>query len=148
MPRKPLILIVDDNELIRMGCRTMFERAGFEVLLAGNGAEALEVARASIPDVMLLDLNMPVLNGWQTARVVADDPRTAGVPVIAYTGECFGVSPRQLRAAGFRAHADKLVRVQAVIDLVNLCLAPEHRDSDWVEAATPQRGAPEMRTAS
>lgn len=148
MSRKPLILIVDDNELIRTGCRTMFERAGFEVLLAGNGAEALEVARGSIPDVILLDLNMPVLNGWQTARVIADDARTAGLPVIAYTAECFGVSQRQLKAAGFRAHADKLLRVQAVIDLVNRCLAPEHRDSDWVEAAMPGHGPTEMRTAS
>lgn len=147
MTAKPLVLVVDDNELLRVGCKLAFERAGFEVLLAINGAEGLEVARARIPDVVLLDLNMPVLNGWQTVRVLTRDPRTAGVPVIAYTAERIGVSALQLRAAGFRAYADKLQSIQAVVALVNLCLSDEKGGSDWVECGDAGPGPWRMMDA-
>ena len=137
MSTKPLILVVDDNELLRLGCRMAFERAGFEVLLAENGREGLELARAHLPDLVLLDLNMPVLNGWQTVRVLSQDSRTAGIPVVAFTAERFSASLGQLHDAGFTAYARKGETLQSVIDLVRQCLSDQDGDKDRVEPGGP-----------
>lgn len=132
MSRKPLMLIIDDNELLRFGYSIAFDRAGFQVVLADSGITGLEMARAHIPDIVLLDLNMPGLDGWQTVRALALDPRTAGLGVVAFTGE-LDVSIVRLRSAGFRGYIEKGRALQATIDLVRLFLSDENRGKDWVD---------------
>jgi len=80
---KPLkILVADDESLIRMGLRAMLAELGHEVLLAANGREALNLARTARPDLALLDINMPLTDGLEAAKVIA---RKHPMPIIILT---------------------------------------------------------------
>lgn len=77
------ILLVDDADVTRDAYAMFIEWAGFRALVAGNGAEAYEIARTERPDLIVMDLNMPVLDGWEAARRMKADPSTADIPLIA-----------------------------------------------------------------
>ena len=84
------VLVVDDEEDIRELCRVNLEFEGFEVVDAADGPTALELANTSQPDVIFLDLMMPVMDGWEVLRRLKEDDATADVPVVlltARTGE-------------------------------------------------------------
>ena len=115
------ILVVDDLSSIRAAMRIALEHAGFTVLEAENGQIALEVARQIAPDLVLLDLRMPVLDGWQTVRALRQDRRTESIPVIAMTA--MEVEPAELSSAGFRAHLHKPVTLARLVLEIRRCLA-------------------------
>lgn len=79
------ILIADDNEDLRQSMVLRLRNRGFEVVEAENGREALELARSSQPAVILMDLNMPELDGWEATCQLRLDPALNGIPVIALT---------------------------------------------------------------
>ena len=79
------VLVIDDEAPIRLLCRVNLEAEGIEVLEAADGPSGLEKARAEIPDVVLLDVMMPGLDGWQVAEELLDDDRTAGIPIVFLT---------------------------------------------------------------
>ena len=84
------VLVVDDEEGIRVLCRVNLEFGGYEVLEASDGEEAVAVAQSSHPDVIFLDVMMPVVDGWEALRRLKADPATADIPVVlltARTGE-------------------------------------------------------------
>lgn len=85
--REALVLVVDDYQ----DCREMYAAylalAGFRVLKAGNGAEAVDIARRAVPDVVLMDLSLPGMDGCEATRQLKSDPRTRDVPVIALTAQ-------------------------------------------------------------
>lgn len=81
------ILVVDDNRLIREMVRDAFQQAGFQVEAAADGAEALELARAHRPDVVISDILMPVMDGWDLFRSIRGEPDLASVPFIFLTSE-------------------------------------------------------------
>ncbi|ROR34175.1 response regulator transcription factor [Inmirania thermothiophila] len=76
------VLIVDDSPTEIHIISTMLERNGYEVLSATSGEEGVEMARSQRPDLILMDIVMPGLNGFQATRQIARDPQTAGIPVI------------------------------------------------------------------
>jgi diguanylate cyclase (GGDEF)-like protein len=80
------VLVADDDAGLRALCRAALEAEGFDVTEAANGSEAVELARAAAPDVLLLDLSMPHLDGWQVLDALGGDDGTAGVPVVMMTG--------------------------------------------------------------
>ncbi|HJQ73954.1 MAG TPA: response regulator [Gaiellaceae bacterium] len=79
------VLIVDDEAPIRLLCRVNLEAEGMEVLEAANGQQGIEEARSGQPDVILLDVMMPGLDGWRVAEELLDDERTAEIPIIFLT---------------------------------------------------------------
>lgn len=79
------ILLVEDHEEIWDFLSRRLQRRGHEVALAHDGQAGLEQARASRPDVILLDMNLPVMDGWAAARALKSDPATAAIPIIALT---------------------------------------------------------------
>jgi CheY-like chemotaxis protein len=82
----PLVLVVDDYEDAREIYATCLEHAGFRVAVAADGREAVALALELDPDVIVMDLAMPVMDGWEATRVLKRDPRTRGIRVIAVTG--------------------------------------------------------------
>src|SRR3990170_6094873 len=76
------VLVIDDEAPIRLLCRVNLEAEGFEVLEAADGLSGLEAARSEQPDVVLLDVIMPGLDGWHVAEELLDDPRTGGIPIV------------------------------------------------------------------
>ena len=79
------VLVIDDEAPIRLLCRVNLEAEKMEVLEASDGTSGLERARAEQPDVILLDVMMPGVDGWQIAEQLLDDPRTSGIPIIFLT---------------------------------------------------------------
>ena len=81
------ILVVDDEPDERFLLRRMFEREGYEVLDASDGAAALAIVRESRPDLILTDMMMPVMDGQELIRRLRSDPATAAIPILASTGD-------------------------------------------------------------
>jgi DNA-binding response OmpR family regulator len=81
----PRVLVVDDEAPIRLLCRVNLEAEGMEVLEAADGPSALEAAREEHPDVVLLDVMMPGLDGWRVAEELVEHQETSGIPIIFLT---------------------------------------------------------------
>ncbi len=85
--RSPLILIVDDNAESRTLYAMYFRAAGFRVEEADQGFQGMEKVFRLSPDIILMDLLMPALDGWEAIRLLKNRPRTRGIPIIALTGD-------------------------------------------------------------
>jgi DNA-binding response OmpR family regulator len=85
MADAPTVLVIDDEAPIRLLCRVNLEAEGMEVLEAADGPSGLEKARSERPDVILLDVMMPGLDGWRVAEELLDDQRTRGIPIVFLT---------------------------------------------------------------
>jgi DNA-binding response OmpR family regulator len=84
-PDGTTVLVIDDEAPIRLLCRVNLEAEGMHVLEAADGPSGLEAARAGVPDVILLDVMMPGIDGWHVAEELLDDERTRGIPIIFLT---------------------------------------------------------------
>ena len=82
---KPLILLVEDQLELRRLYAQQLELSGFDVIEAANGADALTHTAEHSPDVVLMDLSLPVLDGWEATRRLKTDQRTAHIPIVALT---------------------------------------------------------------
>jgi two-component system cell cycle response regulator DivK len=82
---KKLVLLVEDNELNQDMMTRRLRRAGLEVVTAGNGQQALNIMRADQPDVVLMDMNLPILDGWTASRQAKADESICHLPIIALT---------------------------------------------------------------
>jgi CheY-like chemotaxis protein len=80
------VLVVDDEPDLRFILRRIFEKAGHQVADAGHGAEALECVRGSLPELVVTDMMMPVMDGHELIRRLRADPATAQIPILAVTG--------------------------------------------------------------
>ena len=80
--RATRVLVIDDEPPIRLLCRVNLEAEGMEVLEAADGPSGLDQARREHPDVVLLDVMMPGLDGWKVAEQLLADPRTSGIPIV------------------------------------------------------------------
>jgi two-component system, cell cycle response regulator DivK len=99
MPRT--ILLADDHEDNRLALLTVLEREGYATLGAANGQQAVEVAREHMPDLILMDLAMPVMDGRTAMQTLRADPRTAGIPIVVLTAMALSVDRDRLVAEGF-----------------------------------------------
>jgi CheY-like chemotaxis protein len=108
------IIVVDDNVDAAEMLATMLELRGHHVSIAHDGPDALQHARSAVPDVMLLDIEMPKMSGYDVARAVRDDPRLHAVKLIAISG--YGQEDDRARSkqAGFDVHMIKPVDVNAL----------------------------------
>jgi two-component system, cell cycle response regulator DivK len=94
------ILIVDDDSDVRRMYGSYFAYVGAGTLAASNGADALELIHARMPDAVLLDLSMPRMTGWELLKVLRADPVTASLPVVAITGHVAPAVERDVLDAG------------------------------------------------
>jgi len=86
-------LIVDDDDDVRMATQDAMERRGYEVVAVGSGAEALAYLNHDTPSLMLLDLHMDDMNGWEVLGAISNNPRFAGVQIVVVTGSSAPVKP-------------------------------------------------------
>jgi CheY-like chemotaxis protein len=103
----PLVLIVDDFEDNRAMYVQFLAFEGFRVAEAANGAEALEQARTLLPDLIVMDLSLPVMDGWEATRRLKGDERTRRIPVLALTGHALGGHSERAKEAGCDAYLTK-----------------------------------------
>jgi len=117
-PRNPIVLIVDDNARNRKLARDVLRHAGFEPLEAGTASEAIAAAARHLPDVILMDLRLPDLDGAEAVAVLRAGPRTSGIPVVAMTALPLGDGDDWLIDAGFAGSIAKPIDVETLPDLV------------------------------
>jgi two-component system, cell cycle response regulator DivK len=103
----PLVLIVEDYEDAREMYAEYLQYAGFRVAEARNGIEALQIAQEQLPDVILMDLALPGMDGWEATRRLKSDERTRRIPVIAVTGHALSGHSDTARKAGCDAFVSK-----------------------------------------
>lgn len=96
----PKILVVEDNEENRDSLRRRLERRGFQVVLAEDGQKGIDCATTEKPDLILMDMNMPVLDGWEATRRIKATPELAGTPVIALTAHAMNGDRERAIEAG------------------------------------------------
>jgi CheY-like chemotaxis protein len=101
------ILVADDNRISRELIRDILETAGLQILDACNGREALDRIAGERPDLVLLDLEMPLLDGFAVLRELRQDPRWEGLPVVAVTANVMQPDRDRILAAGFDAYIPK-----------------------------------------
>jgi CheY-like chemotaxis protein len=101
------ILIAEDKASSRELLRTVLEKQGFIVTEAVNGEDALQKARAEVPDLVLLDLHMPVRNGYEVLTELRKEPRFVGVPIVAVTASAMQGDRERALAAGFNGYLTK-----------------------------------------
>jgi CheY-like chemotaxis protein len=117
------VLVVDDERAIRMLCRVNLAASGMEVLEASDGRQALEVARKTRPDLVLLDVMMPEVDGWTVARELAADEKTRDIPIVFLTARADPSDRRLGEQLGGVGYLVKPFDPVAIGDLVEDVLA-------------------------
>ena len=107
-----LILIVDDNENNRKLARDVLEFAGFSTVQASGGIEGVALAMEHEPDLVLMDIRMPDLNGTEALKLLRENPQTAEIPVVALTSSTMRGDEERFRAEGFDGYLAKPISVR------------------------------------
>lgn len=115
-----IVLLVEDSEDNRGIVRELLEDhfEGVHLLEAADGAEGVQLAKDRRPDLILMDLSLPVMNGWDATRALKADPATAAIPVVALTAHAMDGDEAKARAAGCDAYVSKpisLISFQALL---------------------------------
>ena len=116
------VLLVEDNDLNAYLARYVLEADGFEVEWVTNGQLALEAAAARRPDIILMDLRMPVLDGYEATRRLKADPALRDVPVLAMSAQALPAERARALEAGCAAHIGKPIDVASLADQVRAWL--------------------------
>jgi two-component system, cell cycle response regulator DivK len=98
--RKPIVLVVDDFADNREMYSEYLTFSGYEVIEAKNGIEAVEAAHGRMPDIIIMDLSLPVMDGWEATRRLKADERTRSIPIVALTGHALAGHSKGAKEAG------------------------------------------------
>ncbi|HXN83503.1 MAG TPA: response regulator [Myxococcales bacterium] len=124
---KPLVLVVDDFQDNREMYCEYLEFAGFRVIEAANGQEAVDQAFEKLPDVIIMDLSLPVMDGWEATRLLKGDARTRTIPVVALTGHALAGHSKGAKEAGCDAFLAKpCLPDQLVAEIRRMLALPPH----------------------
>lgn len=120
----PKILLVEDNEMNRDMLSRRLERKGHQVLIAVDGGQGVDLAQAEIPDLILMDMSLPVLDGWEATRKLKAMPETQAIPIIALTAHAMSGDREKCIEAGCDDYDTKPVefprlmgKIQALLNL-------------------------------
>jgi two-component system cell cycle response regulator DivK len=119
----PLILVVDDFEDNRAMYAVYLAYCGYDVVEAADGEEAVAVARQRTPDAIVMDLSLPVMDGWEATRRLKADERTRHIPIIALTGHALAGHSRGAREAGCDAFLAKPCLPEVLVEKVQELLS-------------------------
>jgi hydrogenase maturation protease len=131
------ILVVDDIELNRDLMSELFATAGINIRLASNGAEAIAMVRAHKPDLILMDCQMPVMDGFTATRLLREMPDYADLPIVALTAGVLESDRQQCLAAGMNAHVSKPVNLEKLLQLIAELLPADRPGSPPLPATPP-----------
>ena len=112
------ILIVEDNEMNRDMLSRRLERRGFAVVMAVDGQQGVEMTRSEKPDLVLMDMSLPVMDGWTATRAIKDDPEFAKIPVIALTAHAMEGDREKAMAAGCDDYDTKPIELPRLLEKI------------------------------
>lgn len=120
----PKLLLVEDNEMNRDMLSRRLERRGFQVIMALDGAEGVSMAESEKPDLILMDMSLPVLSGWDATRSIKSNPQTQNIPVIALTAHAMASDKERALAAGCDDYDIKPINLPALLEKIEKLLQP------------------------
>lgn len=123
MQRRRRILLVEDNELNRDMLSRRLEKNGFEVLMASDGTEGVELARTQSPDLILMDMRLPDIDGWEATRQLKTNETTRNIPVIALTAHAMDLDRDAALAAGCDDFDTKPVELERLLGKIHALLS-------------------------
>src|ERR1700761_1892306 len=109
------VLLVEDNEMNRDMLSRRLTRRGFEVVFAVNGNQGVDLARSEKPDIILMDMSLPVMDGWEATRLVKADEATRGVPVLGLTAHAMDGDREKAMEAGCDDYDTKPVEFERLV---------------------------------
>ena len=112
------ILLVEDNEMNRDMLSRRLIRRGYEVILAQDGQEGLDAAQAQAPDLILMDMSLPVMDGWEATRRLKSAPDTARIPVVALTAHALSDDREKATRAGCDGYETKPVELPRLLETI------------------------------
>lgn len=118
----PKILLVEDNEENRDALSRRLTRRGYEVVMAFDGQKGVEAASAEKPDVILMDMNMPILDGWQATRKIKSMPEVSRIPIIALTAHAMSGDREKVIEAGCDDYHTKPVEFARLLEQIEAIL--------------------------
>lgn len=118
------ILVVEDNEMNRDMLSRRLRRHGYEVSIAENGQLGVEMTTAQKPDLVLMDMSLPVIDGWEATKRLKADPVTAGIPVIALTAHAMAEDRARALSAGCDDYDSKPVDFSRLVGKIERLLQP------------------------
>ena len=116
------ILLVEDNEMNRDMLKRRLERKGFRVTVAVDGRQGLEMAAGEIPDLILMDMSLPEIDGWEAARRLKADPSCARIPLLALTAHAMAGDRERALSAGCDDYDTKPVDLDRLLDKIRTLL--------------------------
>jgi two-component system, cell cycle response regulator DivK len=120
----PKILLVEDNEMNRDMLSRRLTRNGFEVVMAVDGGQGVAMAGNEKPDLILMDMSLPVMDGWEATRRVKADAATSAIPIIALTAHALVEDREKAKAAGCDDFDTKPVELPRLLEKINRLLGP------------------------
>ena len=117
------ILLVEDNEMNRDMLTRRLERKGYEVVIAVDGKAGIDMASSATPDIILMDLSLPVIDGWEATRKIKADPATQSIPVIALTAHAMAGDEQKALAAGCDDYDTKPIELPRLLEKIENLLA-------------------------
>jgi CheY-like chemotaxis protein len=112
------ILIADDSSMMRKIAKMSLEKGGYTVVEAQDGAEAVNLVKQEMPDVVLLDAEMPEMDGWEACKAIKQDAQTANIPVLMCTGHDLSEEPEQLTESGANGYVVKPYNAALLLEKV------------------------------
>ncbi len=109
------VLLVEDNEDNRIIYSTVLRHLGYHVVEALDGMQAIELTRSLRPDIVLMDISIPEIDGWEATRILRQDPATKDIPIIALTAHALADDRERATAIGFTSYLAKPVEPRAVV---------------------------------
>lgn len=120
------ILLVEDNEMNRDMLSRRLEWKGFEVLIAVDGQEGVNLARSELPSLILMDMSLPVMDGWEAVRTLKDDPNTQSIPVLGLSAHAMTLDRDKAIKAGCDDYDTKPVDIKRLIGKIQALLDKNH----------------------
>jgi CheY-like chemotaxis protein len=117
------LLLVEDNEMNRDMLSRRLQRKGYEILIAVDGQEGVDKARAEKPDLILLDMSLPVMDGWEAARLLKGEDGTKAIPIIALTAHAMSGDREKAIEAGCDEYDTKPVELPRLLEKIQTLLA-------------------------
>jgi two-component system, cell cycle response regulator DivK len=109
------LLLVEDNEDNRTIYSTLLRHLGYDVIEAQNGVQAIELARSERPDLILMDISIPEMDGWEATRILRGDPVTKDIPIVALTAHALEDDRERAAEVGFSSYLAKPIEPRAVL---------------------------------
>jgi CheY-like chemotaxis protein len=114
------ILLVEDNEMNRDMVSRRLQRKGYEVITAVDGAQGLEMARSEVPQLILMDMSLPVMDGWEATRILKSNSETRSIPIIALTAHAMAGDREKALEAGVDDYDTKPVEFSRLLEKIEL----------------------------